>query len=174
MIFETEHLFTRPVQETDKDHFFEMHSNPNVMQYTSQKIMSYDECYNDMQRVIRCYSDPTQSFLVWAVVRKADNVFIGTCAIIDTEEHANDMGYRIMEKHWGKGYASEIALGLIRHGFDKLQRIDLVGVADIRNIASIKILEKLMTFEKEFYNPTLDCTDRQYRITREQYLADSH
>ncbi|MES2618067.1 MAG: GNAT family N-acetyltransferase [Bacteroidota bacterium] len=170
MIFETERLFARPIHEMDLEGFYAMHSNPNVMQYTSQKPMSFDECKTDMQRVMNCYNDPAQTFLVWSVVRKVDNCFIGTCAIILREDNENDMGYRIMEKYWGNGYATEIAAGLIRYGFEVLKKDDLVGVADIRNVASIKIIEKHMIFEKEFYNTELECTDREYRITRQQYL----
>ena len=47
----------------------------------------------------------------------------------------------------------------------------VVGVADIKNIASVKILAKLMDFADESYNDELNCTDRAYRMDQQTWLT---
>lgn len=163
-VFETTRLSVRPLQINDLPGFCELQTNPRVMEYTSQEAMTEADCEEDLKRVIGYYTKPGNDFWVWAIDRKSDGAFIGTCAIIKNVEHENDIGYRLIEKYWGMGYATEIAGELINYAFGTMGLYDLIGTADVRNTASLKVIEKYMTFEKEFYNEDLRCTDRQYRI----------
>ena len=143
-----------------------LHSNERVMQYTSTQgtIQSLEESKEELDRIILSYDAAGTTFRVWGIERKSDGDFVGTCALIGED---NDLGYRIREKHWGRGYASEVALGLIRYAFDVLGLENLVAVADARNLASVRILEKNMHFVKTYYNQAMDCTDRLYQLPKE-------
>lgn len=167
MIFETESLIVRQLRLTDLNGMDDLHKNKNVMRYTSMqgKVQSHEESRQELERIISSYLIAGGTFRVWGIEKKSDGDFVGTCALIGSD---NDLGYRIREKHWGRGYASEVAHGLIRYAFDVLGLEKLVGVSDARNLASVRILDRHMDFVKEFYNTDLQCTDRVYKLERKQ------
>jgi ribosomal-protein-alanine N-acetyltransferase len=53
-----------------------------------------------------------------------------------------DLGYRLLQRHWSKGYGTELALACINYGFRELQLSRISAYADVRHVASVKILEK--------------------------------
>ena len=58
--------------------------------------------------------------------------------------HTNyyDLGYRMMPRYWGKGFATESAIPCVEYGFNELKLETIYGMADMNNIASRKVLEK--------------------------------
>ena len=54
-----------------------------------------------------------------------------------------DLGYRFMQKYWGKGYATEASLACIDYGFKILNLNRIIGNAMKENVASIKVFKKL-------------------------------
>src|SRR5205823_10738173 len=60
-----------------------------------------------------------------------------------------DLGYRFFKEHWGKGLATEASKPVVAYGFEVLRLHRIVGIADIENKASIRVLEKVgFRFEK--------------------------
>ena len=53
-----------------------------------------------------------------------------------------DLGYRLLKKAWGKGYATEAAYACIKYGFEKLNLPRIIGRAMPQNTGSIRVLEK--------------------------------
>ena len=100
MLFQTAHLIIRLLELSDYDPFFEMQGNPNVMKFVERKIQTPDECLADLKKLIRHYKEENNGFWVWAVIRKSDNAFIGTGAIIVDEKEEGEIGYRFLEKYW--------------------------------------------------------------------------
>jgi ribosomal-protein-alanine N-acetyltransferase len=87
-----------------------------------------------------------------------------------TGKNENDIGYRIRQQYWQNGYGKEVANGLVKYAFNVLQIDEIVATADVRNAASLKILEQTMDLVDEYYNPDMDCTDRSYRIDKLGYV----
>lgn len=79
----------------------------------------------------------------------------------DTEEY--QIAYRLREKHWGKGFGKEIAVGLIEYCFEGLGLGEVVAYVQVGNEGSIRILEGLMTFEEELYAERAQGMERKYR-----------
>jgi ribosomal-protein-alanine N-acetyltransferase len=54
-----------------------------------------------------------------------------------------DLGYDVAHEHWGRGYASEAARAILRHGFTtmRLHRVQAHTIAD--NHRSVRLLERL-------------------------------
>ena len=162
MIFETPRLAVRNLKESDFDAFHEMQSNEIVMRYTTGHALSAAENLQQLQSCIACYSKPDNDFWVWAIVRKSDLRFIGTCAIVSTQVHP-EIGYRLLQCFFGFGYGQEICDGLVHYGIHQLKLDEIVACADIRNVASIKILERSeLAFETETTGQD-GVTDRHYR-----------
>ena len=65
-------------------------------------------------------------------------------------ENETDIGFRYFEEQWNKGYASESAKACLNYGFEKLNLKRIIGRAMKKNIASIKVLEKIgLEFERD-------------------------
>src|SRR5690606_33917845 len=64
---------------------------------------------------------------------------------IKINNHINyyDLGYRLIRKHWGKGFATEGATASLQYGFEKLGIKEVYGAADCENIGSNNILKKV-------------------------------
>jgi len=69
---------------------------------------------------------------------------IGGCRIwIESAEHRDaSIGYSLARAHWGHGYATELARGLIRFGFETLGMHRIWAIVEPENTASARVLEK--------------------------------
>jgi len=54
-----------------------------------------------------------------------------------------EIGWRFARAVWGKGYATESAKALLRHGFETVGLGRLVAVIQEPNIASVRVAEKI-------------------------------
>jgi RimJ/RimL family protein N-acetyltransferase len=60
-----------------------------------------------------------------------------------------DLGYRFFKEHWGKGLATEASRAVVAYGLGELRLRRVIGIAEVENKASIRVLEKAgFTFER--------------------------
>jgi len=167
-IFETERLIIRQFDISDKDYFFDIMGNPKVMHLIPLEVLTSEESDNKLDEIIRSYKIKSER-KIWAIDIKKSNEMIGLCGLIINSEKENEIAYRIREKYWRNGYGTEIAKGLVKFGFEKLQYDLITADAYVHNIGSIKIIEKMMVFDKEFYNQKDKCTDRRYKLYKKDW-----
>ncbi len=164
LIFETDRFLVRELLMSDLEPFHEMHSNINVMRYVRGAAMTREENEKELPELIEKYTQIDNDFWIYAIERRADNVFVGTVALVKDDENDDELGYRFLEKYWGMGYGQEICEGLITYcktiGFPKL-----VGyVADV-NIASAKILKRCNFKEvSKGLEPNLKIPETKYEL----------
>ena len=179
-IFKTENFYVRRLKLTDFEAFHEMQGNINVMRFVRAKAMTYEQDKEELIKLINSYDKIDTNFWIYAIERKIDTKFVGTIALVRSEDYdesvSNDelilnikkdeceIGYRFLEKYWGKGYGFEITEGLIKHsraiGFTKL----IAHVAN-ENIASAKIIEKLgFTFVKKMFCEDLKLEEKKFEL----------
>lgn len=81
----------------------------------------------------------------WGVFDEGGGRLVGTCGFVRVDEaHARgEIGYTIGRAHQGRGYATEAAAAVMRHGFEELglNRVEAQVVAG--NAASARVLEKI-------------------------------
>lgn len=165
MVFQTSRLLVRQLTYDDFEPFHEMQSNLNVMQYASGKAQSLEENKADLKKVINHYSAENNGFWVWAIEGKSNGELIGTAAMIVDEKNEGEIGYRLLEKYWGNGFASETLKDLIDFGFEKMKLKAIYANVDMRNIASVKMLDKsILKFIGEEWNEQFQGNDRLYRL----------
>ena len=117
-----------------------------------------------MAELIGKYAHIENDFWIYAIEKKLDHKFVGTCALIKDSNKEDEIGYRFLEKYWKLGYGLEICKGIINYcslvGMPKL----IAYVADDNN-ASIKIVESCyFQFVKKVYDPTLKITETKYEL----------
>jgi ribosomal-protein-alanine N-acetyltransferase len=164
IIFQTPNLILRQFTEADAPLILSLNSDPEVVKYlhepTLKTVDHAAQIINDI--ILPQYKNNLGR---WAIHIKDNMDFIGWCGLkYRPELDEIDLGYRLMQKAWGKGFATEAAQHSLEHGFTKLHLKLITGRAHIENIASIKVLEKIgMNFIGE--GIVDDCPVRTYTKT---------
>lgn len=144
---ETKRLKLRPIAEADAQDFFELDSNPEVHKFLGNNPVSSIE---QSKAMITAILEQYKTFGLGrlAIVLKDTNEFIGWAGVkfeqnLRKEFDYYDIGYRLKQQFWGKGYATEAALASLDYGFNQLQLKEICAAADLDHIASNAILKKI-------------------------------
>lgn len=143
IILQTPRLILRQFTEADAPLILSLNSDPEVVKYlhepTLQTVEHAAQIINDI--ILPQYKNNLGR---WAIHTKDNMNFIGWCGLkYRPEIDEIDLGYRFMQKAWGKGFATEAAQHTLDYGLNDLQLKLITGRAHIENIASIKVLEKI-------------------------------
>jgi RimJ/RimL family protein N-acetyltransferase len=69
---------------------------------------------------------------------------VGMCGLIDRDGlDCPDIGYAFLARHSGKGYATEAAGEVLRHGLETLRLPNICAITAPENAASQRVLEKI-------------------------------
>ncbi len=148
VFLETDRLILREIIDSDINNLFELDSNSEVHKYLGGKPVSEKKQIEQVIKSIR------KQYLEngigrWAIVEKSTNHFLGWTGLKLVTENVNnqtnyyDIGYRLIRKFWGYGFATESAIASLKYGFDNLKITEIYAAAHIDNIASNKILNKI-------------------------------
>ena len=169
IIFETPHLILRRFTNADAPLILQLNSDPEIVKYVHERILVSEE---DAEKILTNNILPQYEKQLgrWAVHTKDNMEFIGWCGLKYRPDLGEiDLGYRFIQKAWGKGYATEAASHTLDHGFNQLNLQTITGRAHIENIASIRVLEKIgMQFIGE--GIVDDCPVRTYILTNPNSL----
>ena len=80
-----------------------------------------------------------------AVERGSDGAFLGMCGLGREVWYPDDLeiGWRLVPEARGHGYATEAARAWIDYGFDLLDLPRVISIADVPNVKSIAVMERL-------------------------------
>lgn len=156
LILETDRLLLREMLLSDAEALFEMDSNPTVHQYLWKKpLTEISEVLSYIELVREQYKQNNIGRFV--VVLKDTNQLIGWAGLKYNTEIVNnkvdfyDIGYRLNEKFWGKGYASEASFAWLDYGFNVMKIKIMDAAAHTDNAASNTILQKIGMVMTEQY-----------------------
>ena len=144
---ETPRLLLRQLRATDAPGMFELDSDPEVHRYLgNQPVQTLAQSQETIAFVRRQYQE--NGIGRWAVELKETGEFIGWAGLKLIREPLNghvdfyDVGYRLIRRYWGNGYATEAARASVTYGFDVLRLPVLYAIADMQNLASRTVLAK--------------------------------
>ncbi|MFN0257170.1 GNAT family N-acetyltransferase [Pedobacter ureilyticus] len=147
ILIETERFLIRPLVAEDAAGIFELDSNPHVHTYLGKKpIKTLAEAENVIRLIQKQYED--LGIGRWAIIEKSTGNFVGWTGfkyIIETTNgrvNYYDLGYRLIERYWGKGIATETAKACLKYAFEGLELDKVYGICDVDNTGSRNILEK--------------------------------
>ena len=154
---ETPRLILREIVMGDAEGMLQLDSDPEVHLYlpdsTIHTIEQAKIAISDIRKQYSAYGIGR-----WAMIEKASGAFMGWAGLKwntlpeNNKTDFHDLGYRLIRKYWGKGYATEAAIVSVQYGFSEMNLNEIIGTADSRNIASFKILEKVgMKYIETFY-----------------------
>jgi RimJ/RimL family protein N-acetyltransferase len=128
---------------SDFDWFAGLYADPDVTLYLGgQKTRAQvEEMFHT--RIIDYYA-AHPGLGIWQTVERASGRPVGFHLINHIHgERIILVGYGLAKDAWGKGYATEMARAVLRYGFAELGLPFIAGMTDLRNTASLRVLEKI-------------------------------
>ncbi|MCL1930724.1 MAG: GNAT family N-acetyltransferase, partial [Treponema sp.] len=79
----------------------------------------------------------------WVIIRKADNVKMGTCGFHcwDKSSENAEIGYDLLKEFWGNGYMQEAIDEILKFAEKTMKVKQIEANIFVGNIKSIKLLE---------------------------------
>ncbi len=142
--FSTERLRLRPTSIEDAPLVNELFNSPKWLKYIGDRNIHSLE---DAKEYIESKMWPQLKrlgFSSYTILRTSDDEKIGFCGLYDREGvEGVDIGFALLEKHEGNGYAYEACHKLKESAFKVFKLTELKAITTADNIASQKLLEKL-------------------------------
>lgn len=157
-LFKSERLGFRKWKEEDKPKMAKINSNPKVMEFFPN-IPNKEQTEQFVDRMEKQFSE--KGFCYFAVDKLDNNEFIGFIGISEQKFKSDftpciDIGWRLAQKEWGKGYATEGAKKCLDFAFNKIELNTIKSICPIINDKSKRVMEKLgMKKKKTFNHPLL-------------------
>lgn len=145
-VITTNRTSLHPFCDHDAEGFYRLNLNPNNIRFTGdapfesiaqakQFIANYDHYHKYGFGRWSVYLKPNQT--------KEQAKYIGFCGLRkNSQTGLIDIGYRIDQKYWGQGLATETVQGVLRYGFEHLALPVIVSRTRVDNPASIAVLSK--------------------------------
>ncbi|TQL67646.1 RimJ/RimL family protein N-acetyltransferase [Nocardioides albertanoniae] len=173
----TERLDLVPLHEEHLPFLVDLNSDPVVLRYLFTRALTPQETEARMRRWLETATEDQGKWIAYAAGEPVA-LFMLEPPDSPPRTDAAELGYRIPERHWRKGFAKEGSLELLRHAFDDLgQRVVIaqtmaVNEASRATMASVG-MSLTRSFHEEFEEPLAGHADGEveYEITRAQWLA---
>ena len=142
---ETGRLVMREFRERDWQAVHEYASDPEVVRYMEWGPNKETDTRNFVQRAISQQDEQLHKDFEFAVILTDDERLIGGCGIhvSHPETPVGLIGYCFNQLFWGNGLGTEAAGALLGFGFGELGLHRVAAACDPRNVASVRVLEKI-------------------------------
>jgi RimJ/RimL family protein N-acetyltransferase len=143
----TERLILRPWKDEDFLPYAEMNADPRVREFFPS-VLTREKSDADVRYLQAAYE--RDGFTMFAVELVATGEFVGFIGILTMNfvipsvvQPTVEIGWRLAQKHWGKGLATEGARGVIRYGFETVKLREIVAITVPTNVRSRRVMEKI-------------------------------
>ncbi len=179
--FETDRLALRQWRQTDLDPFAALCADPRVMKFFISSVHDRETADLRVEKWSKRLQQNGWGF--WAVELKQETTFIGFAGLqVPADDHPYmpcvEIGWRLAYAHWGKGYATEAANGVLNIAFEVLAVPEIIATTAVGNVRSSAVMQRLgMTGPAAVFRfpevPEANPLSQHvlYRITREQWRA---
>lgn len=155
----THRFVLRKMGKDGYDRYYALSTNENVMKYVTGHALDREE---SDERYFDILNDPASiGYYGKYFIEDKQGTLIG---MIKIEKYGNEVeiGYRILEEFWGLGIATEVSKKLIIFSILNLRTKIVCAFVDIRNEASIRVLEKSGMKNEELIE---DLGDPRYKFS---------
>ena len=144
-VYSSDRMLVRPWQPADLDAFARMNADPRVMRYFPETL-SAKQSTAFAQRIAAHFEE--YGFGLWAVELVDLAPFAGFVGLNRPRFQSRftpcvEIGWRLASAYWRRGYATEAAQAVVRHGFTRLDLREIVSFTVPHNRASRRVMEKL-------------------------------
>lgn len=156
MSLKTDRLYLRNWEEIDLPLARSLWGDPDVMTFLGGPL-SEERVLEKMRAEMACAERHGVQY--WPIFETQTNEFVGCCGLRPwayTAPAGHELGFHLVQAKWGKGYAYEIAQGVVKHAFETLRLTTLRAGHHPEHRNSRKILLNLgfQFVDNVFYKPT--------------------
>ena len=194
-ILRTDRLLLVPLADRHFDLEVELDSDPEVMRYLTGRARSRDEVAESHARRMSI-GDTVDGLGHWIAFAAAgdggdppatedEGGFVGLMMLPPAhgpdqpdDPTVADLGYRLLRRHWRKGFASEASRTLLRHAFDTVGQSRVIAQTMAVNAGSRGVMEAVgMRYVRTFFPvwddplPGAELGEVEYEMTREMWLG---
>lgn len=181
-IIETDRLILRAWRDADREPMFRhCNSRPNVMRFLLG-VQTREKTDEMIDKFIRWQRENGHTF--WAVERKDDGALLGFCGLKRVDDDGvlpdpgtMEIGWRLREDAWGRGYAREAAAASMSYAFDRFDPDFVTAFTVEGNEGSWGLMRRLGMARREDldhwydeWGPDLG-SGIVYRISRKDWAA---
>jgi RimJ/RimL family protein N-acetyltransferase len=165
---QTPRLTLREMRPEDAPALALLNADPEVVRYTGDVPFASVEQAREFLENYPSISYLRDGYGRWLVLERDSDEVLGWCGLRMQDCGEVDLGYRLVKRCWGLGYATEAAAACLDAGFGELGLAVIVARAANANVASLRVLEKLgMRVRGPVQCHGMDST--QYALTREAW-----
>jgi [ribosomal protein S5]-alanine N-acetyltransferase len=169
VFLETDRLILRNLTQDDVDDLVRLDSDPEVMRFINGGIATNRQAIsNEFLPYAIGYYNKSKNLGFWAIVERQNQEFVGWIFLrpeVDfkllqqlnlAEPGAVELGYRLRQQSWNKGYTTEVAQALIDKSFTESEIDKIVAWALTENKASTRVMAKVGLKLQQAYLVTAD------------------
>jgi 3-dehydroquinate dehydratase/shikimate dehydrogenase len=173
----TDRLLLRPWRREDRPAFAALNANPEVMEwFPSTLTRDASDAFADViEERFR-----NQGWGLWAVEVPGVAPFVGFVGLNAADNTLGypsvEVGWRLAQPFWGRGYAPEGALAALRFGFERLQLDEIVSFTSVGNANSRRVMSKIgmrHNVEDDFDHPRVAAMSPLLRHVLYRISADA-
>ncbi|MDF2541157.1 MAG: hypothetical protein K0S47_875 [Herbinix sp.] len=140
--FETEHFIIRQWKPQDLDPLYSIMSDDRVHTFTGDTTWSRERTQNYIDYMLE-RNFLTMEVFHGACIKKDTDQLIGLTGLNEYLPQQPELEWQFGVEFWGKGYATEIGKAVIQHAFHSSNIRSIYGMANPKNKASMRALEKI-------------------------------
>lgn len=142
-LFKTERLAARQLSQQDLPALTDILSDPEVMKYSIRGVCDETATRDFIDSCLESYA--AHGFGPWALEERSSGELIGFCGIglepVGDVDEIN-LGYRLAQKFWNQGLATEATQGVLGYAFKQLHCESVIVIIEPEHRASIRVTEK--------------------------------
>lgn len=154
-VLETERLLLRRMSSDDAEFMLGLLNEPSWLRFIGDRgVRTLDDARAYILKGPVAMYD-RHGFGLYVTELKAEGVPIGICGLVKRDFLDDvDVGFALLPRFWGQGYAYEAAAAVMEYGKSALGLKRIVAITAQDNHSSIKLLEKLgLRFERLIPSP---------------------
>lgn len=165
----TERLTLRRLEPKDLVRFAACRADPVLARYQGWSLLSIEEARSFIAEMQSAPAFATDTWLQIAIASRPGDELIGDIGLCLHAGGDAEIGFTLTQAVQGRGLATEALLALLPALFARPEVLRVVGITDERNVASIRVLERLgMTLagRHEALFKGEACTELRYELER--------
>ncbi len=132
-------------RDSDREPFAQLNADPEVMRHFMRPL-TREESDGFADRIERQFEEI--GYGPWAVEIPREAPFVGFVGLLRHTFPAHftpavEVGWRLDQRFWGRGYATEAARAALADGFQRLGLEEIVSMTVPANVRSIAVMERL-------------------------------
>ncbi len=158
---ETTRMILRLIQKNDLDQVAKLHADPDVRRFFPDGIQNREQTKKRIKEFMTFYQE--KGLPCFVMFDKVSKEFLGRCGFGPIKTGEIEVGYLIVRKFWGMGYASEALHALLNWSKQHIDTDYIVAFAPLKHGASHRVMEKCgMKYYKDELGHGIEC--KFYRI----------